>query len=264
MSRIRTIKPEFWASPDIVRLTLPARLLFIGLWTFADDGGVLPADLVRSKMEVFPGDSFTLDEIAEWVSELLRGGLLLPYSVDGRYYWQITGWHHQRIDRPTLRYPSCHESGNSTSPRRALDEPSRPSRVESSRVESKGVETSLSSSRVESSRVESKGRLDTNERRKLESVSREEVARITGVYRDKIMEDKRRTWKPTTPFRERVEKAATVVAAGLAPESWLAESVAVLLEAPRRNPTNYLGKVLATALPKWDAYQRAIELPGKE
>ena len=32
MPRIRTIKPEFWTDEKIIELSLPARLLFIGLW----------------------------------------------------------------------------------------------------------------------------------------------------------------------------------------------------------------------------------------
>ena len=41
MARIRTIKPEFWSDEKVGGLPLACRLLFIGLWNFADDYGVI-------------------------------------------------------------------------------------------------------------------------------------------------------------------------------------------------------------------------------
>lgn len=37
MPRIRTIKPEYWTSEQVLDLSIPARLAFIGLWNFCDD-----------------------------------------------------------------------------------------------------------------------------------------------------------------------------------------------------------------------------------
>ena len=139
MSRIRTIKPEFWSSVQIVECSPSARLLFVGLWNFCDDAGRHPACLRRLKMEVFPGDPFTIDQIGEWVAELVDAKLLVSYVVDSKGFWQVTGWHHQKIDRPTIRYPSPQEgSANSTNTRRTLAEPSPP---ESKGRESKGRES---------------------------------------------------------------------------------------------------------------------------
>ncbi len=134
MARIRTIKPEFWSSRQIVECSPTARLLFIGLWSFSDDAGHHPADALRLKMEVFPGDPFDEQEIVGWVEELLRMGLVSTYVVDTKEFWSITGWKHQRIDKPTYRHPSPPDS---STPSRPLDEPSP---TESSRTESNGVE----------------------------------------------------------------------------------------------------------------------------
>ena len=49
MARIRTIKPQFWDDLKIGRLSRDARLLYIGLWNFADDLGVVIADPVWLK-----------------------------------------------------------------------------------------------------------------------------------------------------------------------------------------------------------------------
>ncbi len=106
MSRIRTIKPEFWSSEQIVSCSPLARLLFIGLWNFCDDNGVHPSSYVRLKAEVFPVDSFTVDEIKKLVGELISVALIREYTVDEKTYWIVTGWkQHQRIEKPTYRHP---------------------------------------------------------------------------------------------------------------------------------------------------------------
>lgn len=116
MARIRTIKPEFWVSGQVVECSTNARLLFIGMWTFADDQGVHVASPKQLKMEVFPGDDFSTKEIAGYVSELIEHDLIreivVPEDVDeelqhliGTHFWVINGWHHQKIDKPNSRYP---------------------------------------------------------------------------------------------------------------------------------------------------------------
>jgi hypothetical protein len=106
MSRIRTVKPEFWTSEQIVSCSPISRLMFIGLMNFSDDNGVHPASFVRLKAEVFPVDAFTTSQITEWVNELILHKLLHEYVVENKSYWIITGWKkHQRIDKPTYRHP---------------------------------------------------------------------------------------------------------------------------------------------------------------
>jgi hypothetical protein len=64
-------------------------------------------------MEVFPGDQFTVAEVQSWIDELLNVGLLAAFSVPddstqeyaGQHFWCVTGWHHQRIDKPSNKYP---------------------------------------------------------------------------------------------------------------------------------------------------------------
>jgi hypothetical protein len=118
MGRIRTIKPEFWTSEQIVECSPIARLLFIGIWNFCDDGGNHPASAKSLKMQVFPGDEFSVREIELLVDELIINGLLVTYAVgDEKIYWHVTGWHHQKIDRPSFKYPKFDE--HSTNIRRA-------------------------------------------------------------------------------------------------------------------------------------------------
>lgn len=106
MARIRSIKPEFWTSEQVVECSPNARLMFIGLMNFADDNGVHPAKPMRIKMQVFPGDAFNASEISSLISELESAGLIRCYEVDGEAYLQITGFtKHQRIDQPSYKFP---------------------------------------------------------------------------------------------------------------------------------------------------------------
>ncbi|MEM5330361.1 hypothetical protein VSR34_27695 [Paraburkholderia sp. JHI2823] len=105
MARIRTIKPEFWTSGQVMELSRDARLAFIGLLNFCDDAGIHPASPKRLKAEVFPADDLDADSIAALVREMISCGLVAEYSFDGESFWIVTGWHHQKIDQPTYKFP---------------------------------------------------------------------------------------------------------------------------------------------------------------
>ena len=101
MARIRTIKPDFWTSDQIMSLSRNARLTFIGLWNFCDDEGRHKWSARQVKAEVFPGDD-DIDAalVADWLGELERGGLVKRYRNGGDELLAVTGWHkHQRIDK---------------------------------------------------------------------------------------------------------------------------------------------------------------------
>jgi hypothetical protein len=100
MARIRSIKPEFWTSEQVMECSLNARLLFIGLWNFADDLGRLSLAPKTIKAQIFPGDEMSSETILGMVQELSDNALVLLYTVEGKNYIQITGWQHQRIDKP--------------------------------------------------------------------------------------------------------------------------------------------------------------------
>lgn len=107
MARIRSIKPEFWTSEQVVECSREARLLFIGLWNFADDRGIHPSSERVIKMRVFPADDdITSSNVRRMVDELLSRHLLIEYEVEGQRFLKVTGWErHQRIDKPSYKYP---------------------------------------------------------------------------------------------------------------------------------------------------------------
>jgi hypothetical protein len=116
MARNRMIKPSFWTSEQVVECSPNARLLFIGMWNFCDDAGIHQASLKSLKMEIFPGDDFTLDHINEMIAELMESELLIYYVVEGRGYFQVTGWHHQRIEKPSYVHPNIDKSESGSQP----------------------------------------------------------------------------------------------------------------------------------------------------
>jgi len=110
--RIRSIKPEFWRSDDIDALSIPDRLLFIGLWSYVDDSGVGVDKEPAIAADLFAGD-LARDahecsvRVHGGLKHLAAAGLITRYAVNGRRYLHITNWdRHQKINRPSeSRYP---------------------------------------------------------------------------------------------------------------------------------------------------------------
>lgn len=86
MARIRTIKPEFFTSEDIVSLTPLARLFFIALWCEADREGRLSWKTRSLKMRYLPGDDADVVALSD---ELIDAGLIRIYEVDGESFADI-------------------------------------------------------------------------------------------------------------------------------------------------------------------------------
>lgn len=122
MARIRSIKPEFWSSEQVMECSPTSRLLFIGLWNFCDDGGNHVASAKTIKAEIFPGDDIASTDVQRMLDELSSNSLIAFYTNGDKQYLHVTGWKkHQKIDRPTFKHPSYSEDD-----RRGLGESSPP------------------------------------------------------------------------------------------------------------------------------------------
>lgn len=77
MARIRTIKPEFFTSEDIVELDPLARLLYIATWCEADKEGRLVWKPKTFKMRYFPADDCDIDALCD---QLTKSGLVKLYG----------------------------------------------------------------------------------------------------------------------------------------------------------------------------------------
>jgi hypothetical protein len=104
MARQRIIHPEFWSSEDIIPLSPIARLLFVGIWSFADDDGRIPFKVIPLKCQIFPMDNI---DVTPLVQELLSVGVVTEYSYEGDKYLVVKSWHkHQTIKYPTYKHPT--------------------------------------------------------------------------------------------------------------------------------------------------------------
>jgi hypothetical protein len=77
MARIRTIKPEFFTSEDIVARSPMARLLYIALWCEADKEGRLVWKPATFKLRYLPGDDCDVHALC---AELVDAGLVVLYG----------------------------------------------------------------------------------------------------------------------------------------------------------------------------------------
>lgn len=82
MARIRTIKPEFFTSEDIVSLSPMARLFYVALWCEADREGRMQWKPKTFKMRYFPADDCDINALCE---EITNAGLVCLYG-DGLAY----------------------------------------------------------------------------------------------------------------------------------------------------------------------------------
>lgn len=102
MARIRSIKPDFFSDETIGNLSMPARLIFIGTWTLADDEGLLNWTAPYIKAHLLAYDPITLDEVKSAMNEIVIASLVREYlDPRGRSFgWIINFRKHQRIDKP--------------------------------------------------------------------------------------------------------------------------------------------------------------------
>lgn len=103
--RARNIKPGFFKNPELAECSIPARLLFIGLWCMADRNGYLENRPKQIKMELLPADAL---ETAPLIDELVNVGLLRLFGDGDCYIWIPTFKNHQNPhfkEKPNKKIP---------------------------------------------------------------------------------------------------------------------------------------------------------------
>lgn len=93
MARIRTVKPDFFTSEDIVALTPYARLLYVALWCEADREGRMTWKPATFKLRYFPGDELSINALC---GELIDRGLVVKYGEG--LAWIPTFSEHQHVN----------------------------------------------------------------------------------------------------------------------------------------------------------------------
>ncbi|MFJ6783813.1 hypothetical protein [Streptomyces yangpuensis] len=111
MARIRTIKPEWFQSEDLAKVSLHAERTFLGLISHADDSGRHKdlASLITGYIWMVRGDH-DIAGVEQDLDALADVGLICRYTgCDGKENLHLVTWEkHQRIDkRSTSRLSRC-------------------------------------------------------------------------------------------------------------------------------------------------------------
>lgn len=95
MPRIRSVHPGLFTDEAFVSVSQAARLLWIGIWTEADDQGLFEWKPLVLKMRLFPVDNIEIGAVLE---ELTGADMVRRFTVDGRHYGAVRNF--QRFQRP--------------------------------------------------------------------------------------------------------------------------------------------------------------------
>lgn len=125
MARKRMIDPNIWESEDFSKLSTLAKLVFIGMFSNADDEGRGKAKPVYLKSKIFPyNEEIRIIDIDKTLSEISSYMSVTFYSCNENEYYVFDNWAKwQKIDRPTTSIIPALDD-NSTIIRRILDESS--------------------------------------------------------------------------------------------------------------------------------------------
>jgi hypothetical protein len=156
--RIRTVKPEFWTHPVLMRKDHGTRLLAIGLLNFADDEGYFIADEDVIRGALMPKEIST--NVRRMIDDLSRIGYIriVDHSEMGPIGWVVKFKDHQRVDRanqsklkvyfgcgtPTAPTTSEAFDEHSTNIRRIIDEQSSTEQGTGNREQVSKIDTDVS------------------------------------------------------------------------------------------------------------------------
>lgn len=95
MPRIRSIHPGLFTDEAFVSCSPLARLLYIGLWTEADDQGLFEWKPLSLRMRIFPADNA---DVGELLDELASHDMVRSFDNAGRKFGAIRNF--RRFQRP--------------------------------------------------------------------------------------------------------------------------------------------------------------------
>lgn len=94
MARKRMIDPSIWEDYSFMSMSLGARLLYIHLFSYADDDGKGIINPGMKKIKVFPMDSnITIDDVVIFLSEIAINMAVFFYKKNEKEtYYQLKNW----------------------------------------------------------------------------------------------------------------------------------------------------------------------------
>lgn len=125
MPRIRSIKPEFWQDQKLSRLPALTRLVYICLWSMADDEGRVEADSETVWHFGFPRED--RGEVAKSLRVLAESSRIVLYrGANGSECIAIPRWlSHQKIDKPSrskIEAPPAFSADSANPPRTFVED----------------------------------------------------------------------------------------------------------------------------------------------
>jgi len=101
MARKRMIDPNIWQSEDFGKLSMLAKIVFIGLFSNADDQGRGRAKPIYIKSILFPYDEeISAMDIEKAFAEIAMNMSITFYSCKNREYYSLNNWHKwQKVDK---------------------------------------------------------------------------------------------------------------------------------------------------------------------
>ncbi len=105
MSRNRMIKPEFWSSATLMKISLQARLTFIGIWNFCDDYGFYLHSIRKLIGDIYPNDEEVSEKnVSKWLNELIEVKVIIPIEHDNKKLLFVKSWgEHQKVQHKSKR-----------------------------------------------------------------------------------------------------------------------------------------------------------------
>ena len=143
MARKRMVDPSIWQSEDFSKLSTLAKLVFIGLFSLADDEGRGRANPTYLKSSLFPyNEDMRSADIEKTLSEISSNMSVVFYSCNGSNYYSLLSWYNfQRIDKPTNSQLPAFDENNKDIRRLFVEGSPKPPRgVPPKRKEEKGIE----------------------------------------------------------------------------------------------------------------------------
>lgn len=112
MARARNIKPGFYTNDVLAECEPLARILFSGLWCFADREGRLEDRPKKIKAEILPYDECNADDL---LNQLEKHGFILRYTVGEYKYIQVLNFNkhqnpHVKESASTIPAPDEHSA----------------------------------------------------------------------------------------------------------------------------------------------------------
>ena len=103
VARKRMIDPSIWINEDFGTLSTLAELVFIGLFSIADDEGRGKASPAYIKAVLFPyKDNLRIADIEKALQEVSSKMSVIFYSCDENIYYTLISWNtFQTINKPT-------------------------------------------------------------------------------------------------------------------------------------------------------------------